>query len=297
MLADASVQAGDWHRGVGFVEKMIEVVGSIGKKPKLSRHTKTDSTASTSSIASDRSLAGTPWTQMTTPVQAEEAIEVCWRTCFQFGRQAEFGDLERKLTLIGQALVLCPPDMISDVLPSWRKLEEDRARQPRRISSLDLSHPSSIPLPASPALPSTSSIQQPTRVPQERKRDIAARTFGQFSSSLSSFRPLSAAASSVASRSSSPAGGFLRPSSPFLGDGGGGGGGIGVGSSEASQTANSRNDQGLRAGSSDTSRDVSSLFSQEGSVPDPLLMGRSALNRGVGWLLGASKDEMGGEVI
>jgi hypothetical protein len=140
MLADASVQAGDWQRGVRFVERMVEVVESLDgkgggggasgrKKRKIAaKHSKTEST---SSLASNRSMSSSvgstvPPSASTTSLggsppllHTDEAIEVCWRTCLQFGRQAEFGDTDRKLQLIGHALVLCPPDMISDVLPSW----------------------------------------------------------------------------------------------------------------------------------------------------------------------------------
>ncbi|KAF8647924.1 hypothetical protein AX16_006456 [Volvariella volvacea WC 439] len=54
-----------------------------------------------------------------------EASEVCWVACYQLGRQPEFTDLDKKLTLLGHALEFCPPDKIHDVLTSWRKFQHE----------------------------------------------------------------------------------------------------------------------------------------------------------------------------
>ncbi|KAF8609240.1 hypothetical protein BDV93DRAFT_518087 [Ceratobasidium sp. AG-I] len=66
---------------------------------------------------------------------AHEAIEVCWHTCYQLGRQTEFADTSAKMTLLAHALELCPPENVGDVLNIWKRLEGEKieahkAREP-----------------------------------------------------------------------------------------------------------------------------------------------------------------------
>ena len=64
--------------------------------------------------------------------QAElyDAKEVCWVSCFQLGRQTEFPDVPKKLRLLGHALEFCPADRLPEILAAWRRLEkEDVARR------------------------------------------------------------------------------------------------------------------------------------------------------------------------
>lgn len=69
-------------------------------------------------------------------VKLNEALEVCWITCFQLGRQPEYDSLPNKLKLLGQALDLCPTDKVHDVLNTWRKLhKEDIAAREERLRS------------------------------------------------------------------------------------------------------------------------------------------------------------------
>jgi hypothetical protein len=57
---------------------------------------------------------------------AREAIEVCWHTCYQLGRQTEFPDTRAKMTLLAHALELCPPENVGDVLGAWKRLEGEK---------------------------------------------------------------------------------------------------------------------------------------------------------------------------
>jgi neuroblastoma-amplified sequence len=55
--------------------------------------------------------------------------------CFQLGRQPEFDNVEKKLSLLGRALEFCPPDKLHDVLVAWRRLEkEDIENRRERLS-------------------------------------------------------------------------------------------------------------------------------------------------------------------
>lgn len=95
MLADTALQAEDFARAYESNEKMVQVVSELRRKSALG----------------------------TDDGQAREASEVCWIACFQLGRQSEFPDLDKKMTLLGYALELCPSEKINDVLTAWRKLE------------------------------------------------------------------------------------------------------------------------------------------------------------------------------
>lgn len=71
----------------------------------------------------------------TETTSTHEAIEVCWHTCYQLGRQTEFTDTRAKMTLLAHALELCPPENIGDVLGAWKRLETQKieaykAREP-----------------------------------------------------------------------------------------------------------------------------------------------------------------------
>ncbi|KAJ7492745.1 hypothetical protein FB451DRAFT_1336587 [Mycena latifolia] len=56
----------------------------------------------------------------------------------ELGRQPEFEDIEKKLSLLGRALELCPPEKLHDVLIAWRRLEnEDVEAREERLSSRD----------------------------------------------------------------------------------------------------------------------------------------------------------------
>jgi hypothetical protein len=106
MLADTALQTEDFDYAYGNIERMIALVSSL-------RNAYGDSDE-----------------------KAREATEVCWVACFQLGRQSEFLDLAKKMVLLGNALELCPPDKIHDVLTAWRKIEAEnvqlRAGQLRR---------------------------------------------------------------------------------------------------------------------------------------------------------------------
>lgn len=57
----------------------------------------------------------------------QEASQVCWMTCYQLGRQPEFDDVQKKLTLLGRAMELCPAEQLNDILVAWRKLDKEDA--------------------------------------------------------------------------------------------------------------------------------------------------------------------------
>lgn len=94
MLADTALQAEDFVRAYELSERMVDAVVDL----RLS------STASSCNP------------------KVAEASEVCWVACYQLGRQSEFSDIEKKLSLLGRAAELCAPEKLHDVLTTWRRL-------------------------------------------------------------------------------------------------------------------------------------------------------------------------------
>jgi hypothetical protein len=123
MLADTALQAEDFSRAYENVERMVEIVSNLRS-------------------ASSLDPENTRW---------KDASEVCWIACFQLGRQPEFLELPKKMTLLGYALELCPPDKIHDILTAWRKLQsedidtrEERLRKCRPSDSTTTTAPRTI---------------------------------------------------------------------------------------------------------------------------------------------------------
>lgn len=273
MLADSSVMMGDgdWQRGVGYVERMRGEVKEMMKE-----------------TAGGGGRAGR--SAEVTQKETDEAVEVVWKTCFQFGRSSALGgdDGARREKLLGWALEFCPPDTIPDVLAEWRKVEEAESERRKRKreggaggSSLA---PQSSPFSFDWVTASTSSYGDALspaphlETERARKRDIAARAataaFDHLGSSLSSFRPFSGSSAGTTQRM--PNFDSANMESPPLPP------------TAASTEASSGEKQVASLfGGGDGAQDESDLLHQ----------GRRQLNRSLGWILGANEEEMGGGVI
>jgi hypothetical protein len=108
MLTDSALQAEDFGRAVKSCEKMVEGARKLRSKypPRAS--------PPSYDVPQDPL-----WSS------AEEAIEVCWHSCFQLGRQSEFNDTQAKLRLLGFALELCPTTNTLELLAVWRRIEAE----------------------------------------------------------------------------------------------------------------------------------------------------------------------------
>ncbi|GAA5838348.1 hypothetical protein JCM9279_003215 [Rhodotorula babjevae] len=62
---------------------------------------------------------------------AETAADHAWRACFALGKSA-WSDAPARLEALGQALTLCPPERIQDLLPTWTVLEREVAQDALR---------------------------------------------------------------------------------------------------------------------------------------------------------------------
>ncbi|KAK0208143.1 secretory pathway protein Sec39-domain-containing protein [Desarmillaria ectypa] len=115
MLADTALQNEDFTRAYQTSERMVNTVLAL-------RSSNADAS------------------------KVQEASEVCWVACFQLGRQAEFDDVGKKLSLLGRSLELCPPEQLHDVLTAWRRLErEDIELRETRLSQRQRAGGAAVP--------------------------------------------------------------------------------------------------------------------------------------------------------
>lgn len=158
MIADSGLHSRDYDRTATTCDRMVQSVETLRK-----------------SRAKD------------VMALVEPAAEVTWRNCFQLGKQDDYPGLERRMKLLGHALVLCPTNQIALLLPFWRKLEDQLASKnhpppppppPPTLASLAI--PS---LPSTPSLPSPNSFLPsqllPTVVSSETTA-AAARAFNRY---------------------------------------------------------------------------------------------------------------------
>ncbi|KDE03183.1 hypothetical protein MVLG_06303 [Microbotryum lychnidis-dioicae p1A1 Lamole] len=117
MIADSSLQAGDFEKTVEVCDRMVAKVEEIRTE-----------------LALTASVVEGDLTKQKRPV-GDEAAEYAWRECFQLGKHDLFQDLDRRLVALGQALLLCPGDKIVNVLPVWTALEQRISERPAQLSS------------------------------------------------------------------------------------------------------------------------------------------------------------------
>ncbi|KZO98321.1 hypothetical protein CALVIDRAFT_562243 [Calocera viscosa TUFC12733] len=124
--------------------------------------------------------------------QVFEAITVCWQTCFQLGGQSEYHDLTRKMSLLSNALKLCPAENIADVLSAWRKVEAEVESVPLDKALLSLNESAKTSTSYSGdilrhalsnrphnLLPNLGDIHLPSSLVNQETAAMAARTFNR----------------------------------------------------------------------------------------------------------------------
>lgn len=109
MLSEASTAAGDWNLASEMCGRTVRAVEALRKRFL-------------------RSSSGAEPTEQ--EEDADAAAEQAWRACFQLGKHEGWtSDPRKKLDALGQALTLCPPERIQDILPVWNKLELQVAQE------------------------------------------------------------------------------------------------------------------------------------------------------------------------
>lgn len=126
MIGDAAVSARDFERAAEMCERMVEVVERMRKVAGKGKERRPDS------ISVPSSFGTTPSSSTKDLPPSEEAASFAWRSCLQLGRNATFENPSRRMQVLGHALVLCPPDQISEILPVWTETEKEVAKENRR---------------------------------------------------------------------------------------------------------------------------------------------------------------------
>ncbi|KAF9229146.1 Sec39-domain-containing protein [Gyrodon lividus] len=163
MLSDTALQAEDFVRAYETSERMIQTVLKVQAKA---------------------------------PDGSEDAIvreigEVCWVACFQLGRQLEFQNVEKKLSLLGRALELCPAEKLNDVLTSWRRLEkEDLKNRREHLANRAITHRKRATMPSRTHVSSLQDRLRDLRMPTsplinaEDAAALAGRAFNRVASNF-----------------------------------------------------------------------------------------------------------------
>ena len=229
MLADAAVQATEFERAYEHCQAMVTLATSRG---------------------ADRAKLG----------------EVCCKTCLELGHQSEYADVGNKMTLLGQAVELCPAERIPDILGTWKRVEDgqirlDEAAKRRRLTGINSSTFSRGSLPNSP---NRADVQE-ARVLGSRTAARAARLAMDLGERFN-LRQLAP----------SP----LLGGSPLATSGGG------VSPEIASDDE--------RRTSAESDRPIAAMFNGPAEAERVRHQARRAVLKGVGWLLGADEKEVTG---
>ncbi|GAA5866899.1 hypothetical protein JCM3774_004597 [Rhodotorula dairenensis] len=112
MLSETATAAGDWTLAAEMCGRIVQAVEALRK-----RSARTTAAADANQLKEEEKAV-------------EAAADQAWRACFQLGKHAGWtSDPRKKLDVLGQALTLCPPERIQDILPAWNKLELQVAQE------------------------------------------------------------------------------------------------------------------------------------------------------------------------
>ncbi|KAJ9106995.1 hypothetical protein QFC19_002863 [Naganishia cerealis] len=251
MLAEAAMQVPDFEPATDICERMIKLVDETGRRQHHN-------------------------TKNGPPVSVESVKDVCWKTCYQLGKQTEFTDLSKRMKFLAKALEYCPPEMITEMLAVWRKLEDghirlEEAAKHRRDARIPEPEGSTRGHRRTGSAGSTLSADGLRGRTTTEQQLLGSRTAARAAKTLNKV------AHDFSSR------GFALPSlaTPHF-------------SRPASAQSRTRNDQSparSETGSVNTMaiRDQLAGLGDGGEIKQ---QARKALVKGVGWLLGANENEM-----
>lgn len=91
LIVSACAKAGEYERAAEMCEEMVGKAEAVRRSPKG---------------------------------DTQEIANMTWLACARVGQSTTYHDSEKKLRLMGHALLLCPTEQVSDLLVSWRAVEE-----------------------------------------------------------------------------------------------------------------------------------------------------------------------------
>lgn len=109
MVAEQALACGEWERTEGVCRRMCEEVESLrlaALSPSSSSDVRTEQ---------DKEAAESVY---------HSSADYTWRACFQLGKHEEWEEVQRRLGVMGRALILCPGERIGALLGVWEGLEE-----------------------------------------------------------------------------------------------------------------------------------------------------------------------------
>ena len=115
MLADAAIGAGSYPLAAEQCARAVRAVEALRR--------------TASRLGGGEDAEGDKAKQA--QADAETAADHAWRACFALGKSA-WSDAPARLEALGQALTLCPPERIQDLLPTWTVLEREVAQDALR---------------------------------------------------------------------------------------------------------------------------------------------------------------------
>lgn len=272
MLCDSAISNEEWSIARDYISVLTdmaqpELESTPTAPPRPGSRASIDRPTSQASMRTD--VSGYEPAVRDPATEASMIRQVTWRSCLALGRQSEYDNIPDRIALLAQAIALCPPEEVGAILPMWRGAEQLVVNNPKLLEP-----------------PSES---------------VVGSGSGFTASSLSS--GLGSVASGIGSSAMNAAAGFG-------GFGGGGGGDRAqgqdgdqrvLGSRRAARAAKLAIDFGSNLRSF-TGSPVSADRDRgdHGEVRGGLVadvdaaadMGRRALVKGVGWLLGADEQHM-----
>ena len=255
-------------------ELILDLAYKLGFRNDASARIQVLSMLSSSAIRDDEfDLASTHCENMF-KLSTKHGIEkdVVYRALVSLGEQSEYADIERRMTVLGQALELAPADRIPAILQVWRVVEDGQAKlsgaaKRRRIAGISdpsASLPSLAPTSISSSIGSLGASTE-ERVLGSRTAARAARLAMGFAGNTLNLR-------GIASNAMTP----------------------------SSMTPSVRSEDGTTRSSDGEKSSFGAIFDGAGVKPGTAeaervrQQARKALVRGVGWLLGADEDEIVG---
>lgn len=117
LIVSACAKAGEYERAAELCEEMVGKAEAVRKSSK-----------------------GT---------DAQEVANMTWLACTRVGQSSSYQDSEKKLRLMGHALLLCPTEQVSDLLVSWRMVEDaaasDAQKSPTKTRESQFAVPATSP--------------------------------------------------------------------------------------------------------------------------------------------------------
>lgn len=234
LLADAALSAGDGTRAAEVCNRMIAAVAQIRKGRDKEK--------------------------------AAQAAELAWKTCFSFGKEDKLAaEPEKKMDLLGQALLLCPTKEISQILSVWQVADSAQVKRKKRTSKPIAQSTASIGGLSIPSFQMPARPHTPTSIHLPQSAEHAARAALSVGRAATAYLPFRASTPDASASSRPTSRGDKDISQLF-------GGVAGLRDQRSRQSSENRSPSRPDAG----------------DVRDRLQKGFTS---GIGWLIGADDEE------